>query len=69
MARTGSAMFGGGGPKIHKGTSAEEILNNSRSINKKGTIRRLGKYLFRYKFLMILAISLNYQTHLLSSYV
>jgi len=66
MARTGSAMFGGGGPKIHKGTSAEEILNNSRSINKKGTIRRLGKYLFRYKFLMILALTLSFASNVFS---
>jgi len=66
MARTGSAMFGSGGPKIHKGTSAEEILNNSRSINKKGTIRRLGKYLFRYKFLMILALTLSFASNVFS---
>lgn len=66
MARTGVEMFTGGGPKIHKGTSAEEILNNSRSINKKGTIRRLGKYLFRYKFLMILALTMSVVSNVFS---
>ena len=66
MAKSGAEMFTGGGPKIHKGTSAEEILNNSRSINKKGTIRRLGKYLFRYKFLMILALTMSFASNVFS---
>ncbi|SEW24286.1 ABC transporter ATP-binding protein [[Clostridium] fimetarium] len=66
MARTGAEMFSGGGPKIHKGTSAEEILSNSKSINKKGTIRRLGKYLFRYKFLMILALTMSFASNVFS---
>ena len=44
MAKTGADMFRMG-PKIAKGTSAEEIYKNSRSINKKGTILRLSKYL------------------------
>jgi len=66
MARTGAEMFTGGGPKIHKGTSAEEILSNSKSINKKGTIRRLGKYLFRYKFLMILALTMSFASNVFS---
>jgi len=66
MAKSGAEMFTGGGPKIHKGTSAEEILNNSRSINKKGTIRRLGKYLFRYKFLMILALTMSFASNIFS---
>jgi len=48
MAKTGADMFRMG-PKIAKGTSAEEIYKNSRSINKKGTILRLSKYLMRYK--------------------
>ena len=66
MAKSGAEMFTGGGPKIHKGTSAEEILNNSRSTNKKGTIRRLGKYLFRYKFLMILALTMSFASNVFS---
>lgn len=59
MARMGAEMFGASGPKSSKETSAEEILKNNRSVNKIGTIRRLGKYLFRYKYLMILALSLS----------
>lgn len=59
MARGGSNIITGGGPKISKGTSADEILKNSRSINKKGTFRRLGKYLLRYKFLIAIALFLS----------
>lgn len=58
MPRAGADMFRMG-PKITKGTSAEEIYNNSRSINKKGTILRLGRYLLRYKWLMLLAVVLS----------
>lgn len=47
------------GPKISKGTDADEIYKNSRSINKKGTILRLSKYLMRYKGLLILALFLS----------
>jgi len=66
MAKSGTDMFTGGGPKILKGTSAEEILNNNKSINKKGTIRRLGKYLLRYKFLMILALMMSFASNVFS---
>ena len=58
MAKTGADMFRMG-PKIAKGTSAEEIYKNSRSINKKGTILRLSKYLMRYKYLMAAALFLS----------
>ena len=53
MAKTGADMFRMG-PKIAKGTSAEEIYKNSRSI--KGTILRLSKYLMKYKYLMAAAL-------------
>lgn len=66
MPRMGAEMFTGGGPKLQKGTSAEEILKNSRSINKKGTVKRLGKYLFRYKYLMILALTLSVGSNIFS---
>ena len=58
MAKTGADMFRMG-PKIAKGTSAEEIYKNSRSINKKGTILRLSKYLMKYKYLMAAALFLS----------
>ena len=58
MAKTGADMFRMG-PKIAKGTSAEEIYKNSRSINKKGTILRLSKYLMKYKYLMAAALFLR----------
>ena len=58
MPKTGADMFRMG-PKISKGTDADEIYKNSRSINKKGTILRLSKYLMRYKGLLILALFLS----------
>lgn len=58
MPRTGADMFRMG-PKISKGTNAQDIYNNNRSQDKKGTILRLGKYLFRYRYLMILALFLS----------
>lgn len=65
MPRTGADMFRMG-PKIAKGTSAQEIYENSRSINKKGTILRLGKYLIRYKYLIALALFLSIAGNLFS---
>lgn len=47
------------GPKMTKGTSAEEIYRNSRSINKKGTLLRLGRYLMRSKWLVLTALLLS----------
>lgn len=58
MPRAGADMFRMG-PKIAKGTSADEIYKNSRSINKKGTILRLSKYLMRSKWWLLLALFLS----------
>lgn len=44
MAKTGADMFRMG-PKIAKGTSAEEIYKNSRSINKKGISGMIFRFL------------------------
>ena len=63
MAKTGAAMFNM--PKYQKGTSAEEILKNSRSINKKGTIKRLAKYMMNYKWLLLLALLMSVSGNLL----
>ena len=64
MAKTGAAMFKM--PQYSKGTSAEEILNNSRSINKKGTIKRLCKYMMAYKWLLLLALAMSIGSNLFS---
>ena len=58
MPRAGADMFRMG-PKLTKGTSADEIYKNSRSINKKGTILRLSKYLMRSKWWLLLALFLS----------
>lgn len=63
MARMGANMFAG--PKMTKGTSADEILKNSRSINKKGTIKRLARYLLHYKWLMLLALVMSIGSNML----
>lgn len=63
MPRTGADMFRMG-PKITKGTSADEIYKNSRSINKKGTILRLSKYLMHSKWWLLLALFLSVSSNL-----
>ncbi len=65
MPKTGADMFRMG-PKIAKGTSAEEIYKNSRSINKKGTILRLGKYLMRSRWLLLLALLMSVSGNIFS---
>ena len=65
MARTGADMFRMG-PKVTKGTTAQQIYENSRSINKKGTIKRLAKYLMRYRWLMLFAMLLSIGGNVLS---
>lgn len=57
MAKTGASMFNM--PSYQKGTDADEILKNSRSTNKKGTVKRLIKYMMNYKYLLLLALIMS----------
>lgn len=63
MAKTGAAMFNA--PDYQRGTSADEILKNSRSINKKGTIKRLVRYMLEYRRLLVLALVMSVLSNVL----
>lgn len=62
MAKTGAAMFNM--PSYQKGTDADEILKNSISADRKGTIRRLAGYMLNYKYLLLLALVMSVASNL-----
>lgn len=64
MPPRGANMFNV--PKVAKGTNAEEILKNSRSVDKKGTIIRLSKYILQFKGLLFIALILSISSNIFS---